>query len=202
MTACTVVPEQAASADDYRWAMRHLVGAVSVITVGRGDDISGMTVTSVSSLSLDPPSLIVSVNRASSSWPLLREHGMFGINMLHADQIDIAERFSGKNELQGAERFAGARWITRPSGVRLLAGALAAIECEAEDMIERHSHAIVIGRVRHVQLSCHNAALAYWHGDYVAIDREEELVRLADASLPAGHVREFGAISRFTRLED
>ena len=201
MTACTIASERAASADDYRRAMRHLVGAVSVISVGCGDNVSGMTVTSVSSLSLDPPSLIVSVNRASSSWPLLREHRAFGINMLRADQIDIAERFSGKNGLKGAERFAGADWITRPSGVRLLSGALAAFECEAEEVIERHSHAIVIGGVGHVQLSTHNAALAYWHGDYVAIDREEDMARLADVSLPAGHVRGFGAISRFTRLE-
>ena len=201
MTACTIAPDRTVSSNDYRWAMRHLVGAVSVITVGRGDDVSGMTVTSVSSLSLDPPSLIVSVNRASSSWPLLREHGAFGVNMLHADQIDVAERFSGKDGLKGAERFAGANWIVRPSGVRLLAGALAAIECETEDVIERHSHAIVIGRVRHVQLSSHEAALAYWHGDYVAIDREEDMARLADVSLPAGHVRGIGSVSPFTRLE-
>jgi flavin reductase (DIM6/NTAB) family NADH-FMN oxidoreductase RutF len=201
MTACTVAPELAASADDYRWAMRHLIGAVSVITVGRDDNVSGMTVTSVSSLSLDPPSLIVGVNRASSSWPLLREYGAFGVNVLNAGQIDIAERFSGKSGLKGVERFDRANWIVQPSGVRLLAGALAAIECEAEDVIERHSHAIVIGRVRHVQLSSHETALAYWHGDYVAIDREEDMARLADVSLPGGHVRDFGAVSRFTRLE-
>ena len=48
---------------DFRGAMRHLAGGVSVITVGRGKDITGMTVTSVSSLSVDPPTLIVSINR-------------------------------------------------------------------------------------------------------------------------------------------
>ena len=201
MTACIVDFERNVVPDDFRKAMRHLVGAVSVITVGRGENLSGMTVTSLSSLSLDPPSLIVSLNRASSSWPLLREHGIFGVNVLNADQIDIAERFAGKDGSKGAERFAGAGWIARPTGVPLLAGALAAIECEAEDVIERHSHAIVIGRVLHVALSSQEAALAYWHGDYVAIDREEDLARLADVSLPAGHVREIGAISRFTRLE-
>ncbi len=60
----------------------HLTGGVSVITVGRGRDITGMTVTSVSSLSVDPPSLIVSVNRSSSSWPLLEQYGFFGVNIL------------------------------------------------------------------------------------------------------------------------
>jgi len=201
MTACTIDPERNPIADHFRGAMRHLVGAVSVMTAGRGDTVSGMTVSSVSSLALDPPSLIVSINRAASSWSLLREHGVFGINILNSEQIDVAERFSGKSGLKGAERFAGASWVRRPSGVLLLAGALAAIECEVEHIVERHSHAIVIGRVRHLALSPQEGALAYWHGDYVAIDREEDMVRLAEVSLPAGHVRRIGPISRFIRLE-
>jgi len=183
----------------FRAAMRRLVGGVSVITAGVGNDISGMTVTSVSSLSVDPPSLIVSVNRASSSWPLLKQHRYLGVNILNADQADIAERFAGKDGLKGAERFAGAEWIERASGARLLAAALAAIECEAEDIIERHSHAIIIGRVLHVELSADDAALAYWQGNYVAIDRQDDMARLADVSLPADHVRD--ADRRFSRRE-
>ena len=170
---------------DFRDAMRHLAGGVSVITVGRGKDITGMTVTSVSSLSVDPPSLIVSINRASSSWPLLTRHGFFGVNILTADQLDIAERFTGKGGLKGAERFTGAEWTTGASGVPLLAGALAAIDCEVEDIVERHSHAIVIGRVLDMRLSSRTAALAYWQGQYVAIDQDEDAVRLAEVSLPA-----------------
>jgi flavin reductase (DIM6/NTAB) family NADH-FMN oxidoreductase RutF len=173
------------ASDDFRGAMRHLAGGVSVITAGRGKDITGMTVTSVSSLSVDPPSLVVSINRASSSWPLLRRHGFFGVNILTADQLDVAERFTGKGGLKGAERFAGAEWIPGASGVPLLAGALAAIDCEVEDIVERHSHAIVIGRVLDIRLSSRTAALAYWQGQYVAIDQNEDAVRLAEVSLPA-----------------
>jgi len=170
--------------DDFRGAMRQLTGGVSVITAGRGKDISGMTVTSVSSLSVDPPALIVSINRGASSWPLLQRYGFFGVNILTSDQIDIAERFTGKGGLKGAERFAGAEWTTRASGVPLLIGALAAIDCEVEEIVERHSHAIVIGRVLDLQRSTRTAALAYWQGQYVAIDRDEDAVRLAEVSLP------------------
>jgi flavin reductase (DIM6/NTAB) family NADH-FMN oxidoreductase RutF len=175
------------SSDDFRGAMRHLTGGVSVITAGRGSDISGMTVTSVSSLSVEPPSLIVSVNRAASSWPLLKRYGHFGVNILTADQIDIAEGFTGKGGLNGAARFAGAEWTTRASGVPLLVGALAAIDCEVEDIVERHSHAIVIGRVRDLQLSARTAALAYWQGRYVAIDQDEDTAKLAEVSVPIRH---------------
>jgi flavin reductase (DIM6/NTAB) family NADH-FMN oxidoreductase RutF len=172
------------SSGDFRSAMRHLAGGVSVITVGRGKDITGMTVTSVSSLSVDPPTLIVSINRESSSWPLLKLHGFFGVNILTADQLDIAERFTGKDGQKGAERFAGAQWMTRASGVPLLVGALAAVDCEVEDIVERHSHAIVIGRVLDMQVSSRTAALAYWHGQYVAIDQNEDAIKLAEVSLP------------------
>ena len=172
------------SPDDFRGAMRHLAGGVSVITAGRGKEITGMTVTSVSSLSVDPPTLIVSINREASSWPLIKRLGVFGVNILTADQLDVAERFTGKGGLKGADRFAGAQWITGVSGVPLFVDALAAIECEAEDIVERHSHAIVIGRVLGIQLSSRTAALAYWQGQYVAIDQNEDAVKLAEVSLP------------------
>jgi flavin reductase (DIM6/NTAB) family NADH-FMN oxidoreductase RutF len=172
------------SSADFRGAMRHLTGGVSVITAGRGKDITGMTVTSVSSFSVDPPTLIVSINRDASSFPLIRRHGAFGVNILAADQLEIAERFAGKGGLKGADRFAGARWVTAVSGVPLLVGALSAVDCEVEEIFERHSHGIVIGRVRDVRNSTRNAALAYWHGQYVAVDQDEDALRLADVSVP------------------
>lgn len=184
--ACVIELDRDVSGDDFRGAMRHLVGGVSVITAGRGEDITGMTVTSVSSLSVEPPTLVVSVNLASSTFPVLRRYGVFGINILTSDQLDIAERFSGKGGLKGRERFAGGEWITRASSAPLLVGALAAIDCEVEEVIERHSHAIVIGRVRDLMLSNRESALAYWHGRYVAIDRDEDALQLAAVSVPRG----------------
>jgi flavin reductase (DIM6/NTAB) family NADH-FMN oxidoreductase RutF len=180
--------ETEVTSGDFRSAMRQLTGGVSVITAGRGRDISGMTVTSVSSLSVDPPALIASINREASSWPLVKRYGFFGVSILTSDQIDIAERFTGKGGLKGADRFAGARWTTRASGVPLLVGALAAIDCEVEDLVERHSHAIVIGRVLDVAVSARTAALAYWQGRYVAIDQDEDAAKLAEVSVPVRHV--------------
>ncbi|WP_234680379.1 flavin reductase family protein [Bradyrhizobium monzae] len=173
------------SSADFRGAMRHLTGGVSIITAGRGKDITGMTVTSVTSLSVDPPTLIVSINRDASSFPLIRRYGAFGVNILAADQLDVAERFAGKGGLKGADRFAGSTWVTAVSGVPLLVGALSAVDCEVEEIVERHSHGIVIGRVRDIKNTTRTAALAYWHGQYVAVDQDEDAARLADVSVPA-----------------
>jgi len=57
---------------------------------------------------------------------------------------------------------------------------------EVEEIVERHSHAIIIGRVLDVAVSGRSAALAYWHGQYVAIDQDEDAVRLAEVSVPSG----------------
>jgi flavin reductase (DIM6/NTAB) family NADH-FMN oxidoreductase RutF len=87
--------------------------------------------------------------------------------------------------LKGADRFAGSQWVTSVSGVPLLVGALSAVDCEVEEIVERHSHGIVIGRVRDIRSSPRTAALAYWHGQYLAVDQDEDAVRLADVSVPA-----------------
>jgi len=175
----------------FRGAMRHLAGGVSVITVGRGEDITGMTVTSVSSLAVEPPTLIVSVNLESSSWPLLKRYDAFGVNILESNQLRIAERFSGKDGVKGADRFAGAKWTTDgATGVPLLADALAAFECEVEGAIERHSHAIVIGRVLDLRASETAGALVYWRGGYMAVDQDDDFRKLAEFSVPRGVIRE------------
>ena len=173
-------------AADFKSAMRSLAGGVSVITVGRGRDITGMTVTSVSSLSTEPPSLIVSVNRASSSWPLLKRYGAFGVNILGAAQIDIAERFSGKDGLKGAARFDGLEWTVGVTGAPLLVDAPAAIDCNVEDIIERHSHAIVIGRVRAVLTLQGQDALTYFDGRYAAVEGQHDGALDAEQTVSRG----------------
>src|SRR6478736_995500 len=99
--------EPVVSPNAFRGAMRLLPGGVSVITAGRGRDITGMTVTSVSALAIEPATIIVSINRQSSSFPLLKKEGSFGVNFLGDTQKDVAERFTGKGGLKGADRFLG-----------------------------------------------------------------------------------------------
>lgn len=146
-------------------AMRTLAGGVSVITVGSGDDRTGATVTSATSLSMEPPTMVVALNLASSTWPVIRRHGHFAVNILSADQQPIADRFAGRGGLKGPDRYEGADWITLVTGAPILVGALAAVDCELEEAIERHSHAIVLGRVRAVTVA-EGTSLVYADGRY------------------------------------
>ena len=154
----------------FRDAMRAFVGNCSVITVGDGDRSSGLVVTSAISLSAEPPLLLACVNRSSSSHPLLAEFGRFGWSSLGAAHQAVAERFSGFGGVAGAARYEVAEWETAVTGARLLKGAPAAFDCEVEEMIDRATHSILIGRVRAIRTTPGAGALIYWNGAYRALE--------------------------------
>jgi flavin reductase (DIM6/NTAB) family NADH-FMN oxidoreductase RutF len=160
-------------AKQFRDAMRALVGNCSIITVGDGDRASGLVVTSAISLSAEPPLLLACVNRSSSSHPLLAEYGRFGWSSLGAAHQRVAERFSGFGGVQGPARYDGAEWETAVTGARLLKGAPAAFDCRVEEMIDRATHTILIGRVVAVRTTPGAGALTYWNGRYLALDQAQ-----------------------------
>lgn len=150
-----------------RDAMRHVVGGVSVITAGIGDDRTGLTVTSAVSLSIEPPTMIVCVNRGASSWPVIQKHRHFCVNILNSAHSDVADRFAGRGGIKGQERYFDASWTTLATEAAVLDDAIAAIDCAVEEFIERHSHAIVIGAVKAVKING-GEPLVYGHGRYGA----------------------------------
>lgn len=159
-----------ADATAVKRALRSLAGGVSVITAGRGDDRTGATVTSATGLSMDPPTMIVNINKSSSSWPVIQRHGHFCVNVLSDAQQEIANRFAGVGGVKGADRYQGAQWTTLLSGAPVLTDALAAIDCEVEEVIERHSHAIILGRALAV-LWADGESLVYHNGVYGRVAR-------------------------------
>jgi flavin reductase (DIM6/NTAB) family NADH-FMN oxidoreductase RutF len=161
-----LVPTSHPERDGFRSAMRELAGGVSAISCRHGGQLAGFAATSVSSLSVDPPSLIVCVNRSSSSWPTLAAAKCFGVNILSSTHHELAHRFSGAGGAEGAQRFEEANWISLRTGAPLLEDALASFDCAVSEIIERYSHAIVIGRVEAVRRHGGRGALVYWRGAY------------------------------------
>ncbi len=143
-------------------AMRALVGNCSILTVGQGDDRSGLVITSGISLSAEPAKLLACINRESSSWPLIEKYRNFGWSSLGADHRKVAEQFSGFGGIKGIDRYAGCEWDTAVTGALLLRDAPAAFDCEVEDLIEHGTHSIVIGRVLAVRTTPNQGALTYW----------------------------------------
>jgi flavin reductase (DIM6/NTAB) family NADH-FMN oxidoreductase RutF len=172
----------------FRSMMHRVAGGVSIITAGRDDDITGMTVTSLTSLSANPPRLLVSINRQAPSFALIERYRLFGVNILNADQQQLADRFTNAR-LKGKQRFEGTTWSPGSSGVPLLRKSLAAVECQVEEIIERHSHGIIVGRLLSMELSHRLSGLVYWNSQYIEIDHDTDWGLLADVSIPLAHVR-------------
>lgn len=152
-------------AQTFRQAMRAFVGNCSVLTVGAGDQATGLVVTSGISLSADPPLILACVNRTSSSWPLFSPGAVFGWSSLGGAHQAVAERFSGFGGVKGPARYDGADWET-VNGARLLTGAPSAFACTVEEMIDRATHSIIIGRIHAIRTRPDAGALIYWNGQY------------------------------------
>lgn len=160
--------DRPADADSLKAALRQLAGGVTIITAGEGEARTGATVTSASVLSIEPPRMLVSLNRTSSTWPVVERFGHFCVNIIGAGHEAIANQFAGRGGLKGPDRYRGAEWTLLASGAPVLEDAAAAIDCQVEETLERHSHVIVIGKVVAIRTRG-GASLAYRDGRYIKI---------------------------------
>ncbi|MBG0512098.1 flavin reductase family protein [Agrobacterium sp. MOPV5] len=136
---------------DFKKAMRRLAATVTIISTDDFDGIRhGMTATAVSSLSMDPPSLLVCVNHDASIYAPLINRGRFCVNVLTTDHEDLVAAFSGK--LKGDARFEMGDWFRESLGTPYLNGAQCNLFCDVDSEIPFGSHSIVIGRVTAVRV--------------------------------------------------
>ena len=152
-------------AAELKLAMRTVAGGVSVITAGKTGSRTGATVTSATAFSMEPPTMIVAINRGSSTWPVIQAEQHFCVNILRHDQHEIAHRFAGFGGVKGEMRYEGAGWTTLASGAPALEDAVTAIDCVVDELIERYSHGIILGRVVAVRKG-EGLPLVYSNGQY------------------------------------
>jgi flavin reductase (DIM6/NTAB) family NADH-FMN oxidoreductase RutF len=129
----------------YRAGMRRLAAGVCLITTSHDAERGGMIATAVTSVSAEPPTLLICVNRSASLFPLLQAAGAFCVNVLAADALPLVEVFS--TATRRAERFGQGQWGTLPSGAPVCTEALVAFDCRVAKVIDWHSHSIFLGEV-------------------------------------------------------
>lgn len=168
-----LAPDHAAvSPSDFREAMSRVAGAVNIVATDGRAGQGGLTATAVTSVSDAPPSLLVCLNATSRTAKMLIENGMFSVNTLAAEHVGIARHFS-RSGLSMEERFASGRWEAGPSGVPLLAGALATFALRVVDLKRVGGHQIVVGEVLSAHAGADAEPLVYHRRDYrVLRDRE------------------------------
>lgn len=152
------------SSDPLRLALRRLARSVAVITALHEGRRMAMAATAVCEVSLDPPTMLICVNRSSSMHPALAAGAAFAINLLREDQRAIAETCSGA--IRGEARFEVGTWREGLRGLPLLEGALAAIQCETLRQVDCGTHSVLFGAVIGVALAGPAAPLLYAEGGY------------------------------------
>lgn len=151
----------------YRALMRHQAGAVTIIASGRAGGRGGLTATAFSSLSDNPPTVLVCVQRKSGTHGVIVASKAFSVNILAREQQSLAERFSGKGGVTGDYRFeGGAVWESLATGAPVLRGALASLDCELLDQHQFATHSIFIGRVVDGRFRDEGEPLLYFRNDY------------------------------------
>jgi len=150
-----------------RRVMRRHAGPVTVVTSRHGDDIYGITANSVSSVSLDPPLVLVCIARSSYLHELIQRAGCFAVNILNAEQRAIAERFARKQteKLDPFEALAHERAAT---GAPVFPDALGYLDCRLKYSYPGGDHTIFVGEVEAAATGPEGRPLLYFEGRYRA----------------------------------
>jgi flavin reductase (DIM6/NTAB) family NADH-FMN oxidoreductase RutF len=154
----------AISKEEFRAAMGRFASGVTVVTLKCDNRPCGMTVSAFSSVSLEPPLILVCIDKRSSVHDHFKESNQFAVNILAADQEVISRRFASKDE----DRFNGIGYKDGTTGAPLLDGAIAYLECQVVHEYPGGDHTIVVGEVIHTNAT-DGKPLAYFRGGYAQL---------------------------------
>lgn len=146
----------------YRKALGSFVTGVTVVTTLDDDVPRGFTANSFTSVSLDPPLVLVCVDRRINSYPVFSKASAFAVNVLADDQRSIANIFASKEQ----NKFRMVDWTRSRAGSPVIAGTSALFDCTVHERYDCGDHEILVGRVQAFGTRDH-AALGYWRGAYV-----------------------------------
>lgn len=152
-------------ATEFRAAMARFPGAVTIVTALAGSERRGLTATAVCSVTADPPSLLVCLNRKTGTCAAVRASGLFNVNLLAGDGGPIALRFAGAGGVTGEAKFTQGRWSQDARGLPLLSEATLNFSCNVTEMMQAGSHTVFIGQI--IGLTQNDgAALLYEQGNF------------------------------------
>jgi flavin reductase len=155
----------------YREAMARLGAAVSVVTTDGPSGRRGFTASAVCSVTDDPPTLLVCVNRNNDSHAALLGNGVLCVNTLAAGQQELSCLFGGGTANQ-AERFAAGAWYVLETGAPVLQGAVVSFDCRIAQVTEIGTHSVMFGEVLAIRHGSDHDGLIYFGRDYHPVRRK------------------------------
>jgi flavin reductase (DIM6/NTAB) family NADH-FMN oxidoreductase RutF len=161
----------------FREVMGHFATGISVVTTFEADDRTpaGITVNAFSSVSLEPALVMVALDRRRFITPMVREAGRYAVNVLGADQQALSDCFAHAPVSPGRELFCGAAWTPGPTGLPLIDGAIATLECTVVETFSAGDHDLFIGHVDSLEQHREGVApLLYYRRRYLRVEQGED----------------------------
>lgn len=150
----------------YRDAMARLGAAVNIITTIGADGPRGFTASAVCSVTDDPPTLLLCVNRNSDSHDPLKTNGVLCVNTLAGSHEELSGLFAGSTGLQGADRFKYGKWTTLLTGCPVLEDAAVSFDCRVVDVTEVGTHTVFFAEVDAIRVDAKHEGLIYFGRAY------------------------------------
>lgn len=150
----------------YRNAMSRYAGHVQLVTTVFDGLRRGVTITAACSVSDDPATVLVCLNKNNAKNDIFLQSGIFALNTLGSRHQAMADAFSGRAQLSVDDRFAAGTFETLVTGAPVLADALAAFDCRVVEVTRGATHNVIFGEVVAVRFSEPGPALLYMHRDY------------------------------------
>jgi 3-hydroxy-9,10-secoandrosta-1,3,5(10)-triene-9,17-dione monooxygenase reductase component len=180
-------PRMSVSSIDFRTAMGQFATGVTVVTALADGQPQGITVNALSSVSLEPPLVIIALDKRRFIIPAIEASGRYAVNVLAEDQQWLSDCFAGANVTPGREAFCGATWRPGLTGLPLLAGAIASMECAVVDRLTTGDHHLYVGQVEALTLEDVDAPpLLYHRRRYLRIERSTSTTVAGKPESPAG----------------
>ncbi len=161
---------------DLRRALGTFATGVTVVTTTDADGTPrGFTANSFTSVSLEPPLILVCLAKSAASCPVFKTADAFAVNILSEAQKPVSAVFSSR----GADRFDRVRWSTRATGCPIIDGVVAWLDCRMHEVVDAGDHYILIGRVVDYDHTA-SSPLGYCRGAYVSFGLAQAAVRVAE----------------------
>jgi 3-hydroxy-9,10-secoandrosta-1,3,5(10)-triene-9,17-dione monooxygenase reductase component len=156
----------------FRDVMGRFATGISVITTIDEDGLpAGITVSAMSSVSLDPPLVMVALARRRFITPIVAARGRYAVNVLRHDQQGLSDCFAHAPVSPGREEFCGAAWQPGPTGLPLLDGTLGALECSIVQTFSVGDHELFIAEVDSLRIASGDGdPLLYFRRQYLRVD--------------------------------
>jgi flavin reductase (DIM6/NTAB) family NADH-FMN oxidoreductase RutF len=159
--------DEAVNVEQFRLAMRSLAGAVNIVSTAHSGHRYGMTATAVCSATVDPPTVLVCLNRVATTHGAVLKAGVFCANVLRSEDWELSTAFAGAQA--GEARFRAREWTRLATGAPVLTDALASFDCRVVKTLDHGTHTVFLGEVESILIGKKGKPLLYAGGQYAKL---------------------------------